>query len=165
MRDGEGTQRPVVYLDIDDVLIRWDGHHRESAPHAATFMRFLLQHFEVRWITSWCPGGTMREDRLVRLAEILDMETGELRAVRNPRAFPPEPFGMPPKYLAVDFEEARPWFWVEDAGVRKHSWDALERAGLQGHWIECNTSERPGDLQRVRALVEERLRHLEQEGS
>lgn len=164
MRSGEEIRRPVVYLDIDDVLIRWEGHHREAASHAAEFVRFLLQRFEVRWISSWCPEGTMREDRLVRLGDMLNLDPDELRPIRNPRAFEPEPFGRPPKYQAVDLEEARPWFWIEDEGVRAHSREALERAGLKDRWIECNTSRRPDDLLRVRKLLEKSLRHLNEEG-
>lgn len=141
--------RPIVYLDIDDVLIRWEGRRREAAPHAAEFLEWLLQHCEVRWITSWCPSGVMREDRLRTLAELLEIDQKDLRRIRNPRGFPSKPHGSPPKHHAIGFDEARPWIWIEDEHLHKCNIDELDRRGFADRHIECNTSRRPDDLIRV----------------
>jgi hypothetical protein len=149
--------QPVAYLDVDDVLIRWEGRYRDSAPHAQEFIAFLLERFEVRWITSWCPGGVMREDRLQKLAEILGVPIDELRHIRNPRAFPGKPHGYPAKHHAIDFGEQRRWVWIEDEHLHRCNFDELERRDVIDHYIECNTSRRPDDLLRVRAILEERF--------
>ena len=66
-----GARRPIVYLDIDDVLIAWPpSGGREAAPHASEFLRWLLEHVEVRWLTAWCPSGTMSDERRNKLARI-----------------------------------------------------------------------------------------------
>lgn len=150
--------RPVAYLDVDDVLIQWKGRHRMAAPHAANFLQFLREHFEVRWITSWCPSGEMSEDRLLTLAELLQVEPEVLRWIRNPRSFPGKPHGYPPKHYAIDFGDSRPWVWIEDEHLHKSNLDELARRGVRDRYVECNVSWRPDDLLRVRTLLEDRFR-------
>lgn len=67
-------QKPVLYLDVDGVL--WDlprdvnGKHCASTPIGAKgvreFIHFALEHFEVRWCTTWAMGGYMRPETLDR---------------------------------------------------------------------------------------------------
>lgn len=149
--------RPIAYLDVDDVLIRWEGRYRDAAPHAQEFVAFLLEHFEVRWITSWCPGGVMREDRLQKLAGILAIPVDVLRQIRNPRAFAEKPHGYPAKHHAIDFGEQRRWVWIEDENLHRCNLEELERRGATDRYIACNTSRRADDLLRVRVVLEERL--------
>jgi hypothetical protein len=99
----------------------------------------------------------MREDRVLKLAELLGMAPEELRGVQNPRAFPGKPFGYPPKHHGIDFDDPRPWVWIEDENLHKTNLDELERRDLADHYLECNTSLRPFDLLRIRALLEARF--------
>lgn len=155
---------PIVYLDVDDVLIRWEGRYRETAPGAADFLRWLLCYVEVRWLTSWCPDGRMRDDRLEELTRVLGMQREDLEAIHNPRPFPGRPFGYPSKHLAVAFDEARPWVWIEDEHLHKRNLDELARRGVAECYIECNTSRRPDDLARVRGILAERFGLPDPEG-
>lgn len=99
----------------------------------------------------------MREDRLHTLADLLGTEPEELRPIRNPRSFPLKPVGYPPKHHGVDFEERRPWVWIEDEHLHKCNFDELERQELLDCYIECNSSRRPDDLLRVRTPLEVRF--------
>ena len=152
-----GDVRPIVYLDIDDVLIRWDGRHAEAAPHAADFLRWLLCHCEVRWITSWCPDGEMREDRLRMLSKLLGMDPEELQQIRNPRRFAGKLHGYPIKHTAIEFSDRRDWVWIEDEHLAKDNLDELKTRGVADRYAWCNTSWNREDLLRVKGVLEERF--------
>lgn len=154
-------QKPICYLDLDDTLIRHTDGTRDNgvaAPGAAEFVRFLKHHFEVRWLTMWCPAGRLSDDAATRLSSILGLAPEELHAIRNPRAFLIGPH-CPFKHQAVDLEEAaagRPFVWVED------DLNAVDRSHLEAHGmlhchIPCNVSRDPARLAVVRALLAERL--------
>jgi hypothetical protein len=151
--------RPIVYLDIDDVLIAWPpSGGRQAAPHAAAFVRWLISSgIEVRWLTSWCPTGTLSDDRRRKLAGILGMGEEELRVIQNPHEFPGVPHRYPPKYRAVEMDSGRPWVIVHDEHWHKSNLDALSDAGRFESYIEINTSRRPGDLLRATAEIAARF--------
>lgn len=154
-----GSERPIVYLDIDDVLIAWPaGGGREASPHAAEFVRWLIgSDIEVRWLTSWCPSGVLSDERRVKLARILAMDPGEISAIRNPRAFAPI-HRYPPKHEAIDFETERPWLVVHDEHWHRDNVATLEAAGRLDRLIEVNTSRRPDDLLRAQREIARRLK-------
>ena len=152
-----GDIRPIVYLDVDDVLIRWEGRYCEAAPHAADFLRWLLCHCEVRWITSWCPDGEMREDRLRLLSEFLGMDPEELQQICNHKSFPGKAHGYPIKHVAIDFDDGRDWVWIEDENLAKANLDELTRRGVADRYIRCNTSWDPEDLIRVMDVLAQRF--------
>lgn len=153
----EQAPRPVVYLNVDDVLIRWEGRTRSPAPGVADFLVWLQRHHEVRWLTSWCPSGIMRPDRVSKLARLLEVREDQLQRIRNPRAFPAQPFGRPSKHLGIDWQDERPWVWIEDESLHVHNLDVLEQRGVRDRYIECNTSRRPDDLARVQEILGERF--------
>jgi hypothetical protein len=143
----------VVYLDIDDVLVRWEGRHREAAPGAAEFLRWLLEVAEVRWLSSWCPTGTMRPDRIATLAGLLSLPAHEIVGIRNPRGFRGV-HRYPPKHEAIDFGDTRTWIWLEDEHLHRSNLDELKRRGMGERYWHCNTSLDPHALQRVRLKIE-----------
>jgi hypothetical protein len=151
--------RPIVYLDVDDVLIAWPpSGGREAAPHSAVFLRWLIESgIEVRWLTSWCPSGTLRDDRREKLAGILGMNAEELGGIRNPRGFPPTPHRYPPKHEAIELDSPRPWVVVHDEHWHRANLDALEGAQRLDLLIEINTSRRPDDLLRASAEIAARF--------
>lgn len=155
-------RRPIAYLDVDDTIIRHPAPADSiAAPGADEFLRFLGRHFEVRWLTRWCPGGRMRDDQLVYLAELLRLSEEELRPIANPASFvdgePPE--GMPVKWRALDWraiEEGRPFVWIENALTREDR-ALLASKDLLDCYIHCDVTRDPQRLAEVRRMLEERF--------
>lgn len=142
----QADARPIVYVDIDDVLVAWPpGRGREAAPHAGSFLRWLLASgVEIRWLSSWCPSGTMTADRQADLAALLGVGPDELDGIENPMEFPSGPY--PKKHVAIDWETSRPWVVVHDERWHKANLDALEAAGKLDCYVRVDTSLRPDDL-------------------
>jgi hypothetical protein len=67
------SERPVLYLDVDDTLIMWNDAHPygKAAPWAREFVLWAVEHCEVRWLTMWCPAGRMAPHREAELALLL----------------------------------------------------------------------------------------------
>jgi hypothetical protein len=154
--------RPLVYLDVDDTILRRPTPQASlPAPGVTEFLRFLARHFEVRWLTRWCPGGRMRADQLDLLCERLGMPQEELSAIANPRAFLDEvgPEGSPVKWRALDWqaiEAGRPFAWIENA-LAPEDRAVLAQHGLLDHWIPCDVTARPDRLREVREILEQRF--------
>lgn len=116
--------RPILYLDIDDTLIIWslkvDGY---GAPMVNEFIKWALEHFEVRWLTMWCPSGELSnegaQELSYRTGEIIDPEV--FVNIKNPKGF------INNKTDAIDFDEVRPWVWVEDAMVYREKMEMIAR--------------------------------------
>lgn len=125
--------RPVLYLDLDDTLIAWpDG--RRGSPRAARgardFLCWALEHYEVRWLTTWCPDGRMEAGLLGDLARMLDLSPQTLEQVHG-----------------LDWSESqckldgiawmehvvlrRPFLWLED----EYGFGEREQAFLDAHGL------------------------------
>lgn len=112
--------KPVLFLDVDDTILGGKGPGRG----AADFIRWCKQHFEVRWLTMWCPDGKLGQHNGTMLAKYLDMDVEELLEIENPHPFPVDAyhFSLPrnwrDKSVSVKAMLAetpdRPWVWVED---------------------------------------------------
>jgi hypothetical protein len=153
-------QKPVCYLDLDDTLIRRpaDTPLGKAAPGASEFLRFLLRHFEVRWLTMWCPDGTMPEQGLGWLESFLGIPRDEFRHVRNSRSFTITPVARF-KWEAIDFDEAtagRPFVWLEE---RLHEADEehMGRHGFRDSFIECDVTANPHRLAEVHQILVRRF--------
>jgi hypothetical protein len=153
-------KKPICYLDLDDTLIRRPPEQPlgEAAPGATEFLRFLLRHFEVRWLTMWCADGIMSEEGLGWLESFFGIPRHELRHVRNERGFTITPTTRF-KWEAIDFAEAqagRPFVWLEE---RLHEIDAeqVERHGFRDCFIECDVTANPHRLAEVRETLVERF--------
>jgi hypothetical protein len=138
----EIQQKPrVMYLDVDDTLLvfnkSWAGF---GAPMVAEFIHWALEHFEVRWLTSWCPSGIMlpvtdglsgAENLSYRLN--YGVSTEILASIKNPKEW------FEYKTEAVDFEDPRPWVWVEDGLVYKER-ELLNNKNLLNNFYPTNVS-------------------------
>ncbi len=151
---------------MDDTLLRHPAPDLAlPAPGVAAFLRFLARHFEVRWLTRWCPGGRMREDQLRLLEQHLGVGADELRCIANPGAFTDEPAtwgaaGSPAKWPALDWpaiERGRPFVWIENA-LTPEDRAALAAHGRLGAWIPCDVTADPHRLTAVRHILRDRFR-------
>jgi hypothetical protein len=101
----------VMYLDCDDTLLVWTNKIPGfAAPMAAEFVKWSMEHFEIRWLTMWCPGGRMNQQGCEELSYRFGstIHPDVFRSFCNPRRF------ISKKTDAIDFDEPRPWVWVED---------------------------------------------------
>lgn len=102
----------IAYLDIDDTLLVWTNDHAGwAAPRADQFLIWLNEHFEIRWLTMWCPIGYLDEEKAQELSMRFNhkIDPAFFLSIRNPNSF------KSLKTDAVDFIESRPWVWIEDA--------------------------------------------------
>lgn len=108
------TKSRIMMIDLDDTLLVWtDKGMGFAAPAADEFMLWALEHFEVRWLTMWCPSGKLREhgarELSYRFGHRIPPEV--FAGISNPKRF------INNKTEAVDHDDSRPWVWVEDALV------------------------------------------------
>jgi hypothetical protein len=139
---------PVLYLDLDDTIISWEGGPH-AAPGAREFMVWAMGRFEVRWLTTWCPGGVMEEGLLGDLATMLRLPADDLRHIRG---FEWHEEGS--KLNGIAWLEhvvlGRPFLWIEDEyGVREGERSFLVEHGLSDRYRHCNVSQDPMALQRL----------------
>jgi hypothetical protein len=143
---------PVLYLDLDDTIISWEGGPH-AAPGAREFMVWAMDRFEVRWLTTWCPGGVMEEGLLGDLARMLQLPADDLRHIRG---FEWHEEGS--KLNGIAWLEhkvfGRPFFWLEDDyGFQYRERRFLARERLLGSYLHCNVTEDPHSLGRVHAWL------------
>lgn len=154
--------RPVMYLDVDDTLLRYpNGRERDPvvAEGAPEFFAWALDVYEVRWLTKWCRSGTMSGDLVDDFCRMLDVEPSVVHSVYGlDWSFSDTKLNAIAwlEHLALD----RPFLWVEDNyGVGTLERRFLAEHGLEGCWRRCNVTERPDALASLhRALLSERAR-------
>ena len=154
IQGAQSIQKPrVMYLDCDDTLIVWTNSVAGyGAPRAADFVNWALEHFEVRWLTMWCPSGRMRREG----AEELSYRFGGKIApevfgnIVNPNGF------IDLKTEGIDFNDPRPWVWVEDGMVLKERM-FLEDKRLTHNFYPSNVSRNVVALQKTWRLLAERF--------
>lgn len=139
---------PVLYLDLDDTLISWRGGNPHAAPGARDFMLWALEHYEVRWLTTWCPNGEMEKSLLADLCKMLKIETATLRRVRG------FDWQGHSKLDGIAWLEHivlhRPFLWVEDDfGFGERELHFLAAHGLLDRYRWCNVTEHPDSLIRI----------------
>ena len=151
--------RVVLYLDIDDTLVRHPPSGPRPAPGAAEFLAWALDTFHVRWLTRWCRDGIMREELVHSFCKMLDADPETIRTIRG-----------------LDWSESaskldgiawlehlvlgRPFLWIED----EHGLGDAERAfvELQGFTetcLCCNVTEDPEALRTLHRELVEREGH------
>lgn len=153
----EGTQpiqkSRLMYLDVDDTILVWSNAAiGYGAPRAADFINWALEHFEVRWLTMWCPSGKMRmegcEELSYRLGGKISPQT--FHDIVNPKGF------IDNKTEGVDFNDPRPWVWVEDGIVWKEQKELTDR-NMMGNFYKTNVSHNIVALQKTWRLLAERF--------
>jgi hypothetical protein len=142
------ASRPVLYLDIDDTLISWRGGSPHAAPGARDFLTWAVRLYEVRWLTTWCPGGDLDAALRSDLARMLQVGDDLLTRIR----------GLDWEGLAkidgIAWLEhlvlGRPFLWVEDEyGVGEREAAFLEAYGLADCYRWCNVTERADSLREI----------------
>jgi len=156
--DIEDKQKPrLMYLDVDDTLLVWNRLSTLPsgfpAPRAAEFITWALEHFEVRWLTMWCPSGIMDDGSARELAYRFNNKilADEFKSIQNPKAFE-----MKYKTDAIDFDDPRPWVWVEDDTLT-HEEDLLRGRNLYHNFYPTNVSIDPVRLQQTWRMLANRF--------
>lgn len=141
--------RPVLYLDLDDTLVSWATGAPRAVTGAGEFLAWALGHFEVRWLTTWCPGGEMPEDLLADLVKLLQVPAETVRGIRG---LDWSASGC--KLDGIAWLEhrvlGRPFAWLEDEkgfGERERSF--LEHYGLLSSYHRCNVTRDDRSLARA----------------
>lgn len=153
-------RRTVLYLDIDDTLLRYP-HGRDEPPvparGAPEFLSWAFERFEVRWLTLWCRGGRMADHLVTAFCKMLGTEPWVVADV-----------------LGVDWADSnsklngiawlehvvmgRPFLWVEDQyGLGDRERDFLEEQGFADSWINCNVTEEPEALRFLLERLQQEL--------
>jgi hypothetical protein len=154
--------RPVLYLDLDDTVISWEGGSPHAALGAGEFVRWALAHFEVRWLTTWCPGGEMDEKLLTDLGKMLSLPVDELREIRGG-----EWDREGSKLNGVAWLEhvvlGRSFVWLEDDyGFKEREREFLVANRLVDCYRHCNVTVDPACLTRVHAELRRWLQEMEE---
>ena len=140
----EPIQKPrVMYLDVDDSIIVWTNKvHGFAAPMADKFIEWALQHFEVRWLTMWCPSGKLSQEGAEELSYRFNskIQPDVFRNIVNPKQF------ISNKTEGIDFTDPRPWVWVEDGMVSYEKLE-MERRGMTENFYPTNVSKNAAVLQ------------------
>lgn len=122
-----------IYLDVDGVLLAHVEGRVALARHAPRFIDFLLDGFDVYWLTTHCrgeAGAVLNYLSGYAPAEVLD----RLRAVK-PTRFDV----LKTEALAGDF------YWLDDSPLEAEVAELRRRRAFD-RWIEVNTRARPDDL-------------------
>jgi hypothetical protein len=150
--------KPVLYLDIDDTLLmfpqqctrawaeQWPSG--EPAPGAGAFFLWALAHFEVRWLTMWCPGGVMYPASAARLGQLLAVPAEAIAACRGIDFRECDGWRKTNGIDWVEHRAGRPWVWVEDELLPDER-ELLRQRGGSAHWVPCHTSKYPHRLREV----------------
>jgi hypothetical protein len=130
------NKKPIMYLDIDDTIIVWTNHIAGfAAPKADEFIKWALEHFEVRWLTMWTPSGELSSagaDELeYRFNNTISAST--FLSIKNSKSF------INNKTEAIDFDTDRQWVWVEDSMVYTEKMEMIRRV-RDGNFYPTNVS-------------------------
>jgi hypothetical protein len=140
--------RPVLYLDLDDTVIRWTDGVPSGAAGIREFLHWALDAFEVRWLTRWARNGVMEPRLLHDLERMSAVPASRLAGIRG-----------------IDWHETdcklngiawlehtllqRGFLWLEDETIGTRATDFLARHGFADAHRCCNVSRDPHALQRL----------------
>lgn len=120
------TMKPILYLDVDGVILT---HEKRTQLGPALglkdFMHFALEHFEVRWCTSWAISGVMSPKNLEDLVNITKLPIDIWMKIKP--SLPWQNY----KTEAIDWDEikqGRPFVWLED-GILPEEEEKLHNLG------------------------------------
>lgn len=159
--------KPVMFLDVDDTLLGYPGGNAGSG--VKEFVRWAKEHFEVRWLTMWCPEGSISEavdfrfgGRLLpHLAQRMGMSESELAEIVNPHAFSTDLGGIGGEWrdksesvraMLAETPDRR-WAWVEDPflDVAEKRWLAAPEHGA--NYYETSVTHRADAVYRTADLL------------
>lgn len=151
---------PVLYLDLDDTIISWEAGKPHAGSGARDFVLWALDHFEVRWLTTWCPTGIMDEKLLRDLSSMIDVSVDRLREITG---FDWD--STKSKLNGIAWLEhivfGRPFIWIEDQyGFTDREGAFLEENDLLDRYLHCNVTEDRNALGRALLQLRGRLNDL-----
>jgi hypothetical protein len=174
------TERPILYLDVDGVLLRhpdrnqfanerefrdwWAKNPRGGAPLGVEgFLTWARSEFDCRWLTAWTCCGQMPDDMVCELAGYIGVNPDLLRGMDNPLPWHES------KTEGIDWaahERGVEWYWLDDDARRMER----EVRGLDEHraynrLIDCDTSKNADSLSYAQEFIERRHTNSEQDGS
>lgn len=147
-------KKRILYLDIDDTLLVWTNDIGGfAAPRAADFVHWALEHFEIRWLTLWCPSGRLQPHGAEELSYRFNYKVSKeiFASIHNPRMFQEMN-----KADGIDFDDPRPWVWVEDGALSNEQY-ILKSKGLWNNFYKTNVSQDRRMLQKTWRLLAERF--------
>lgn len=158
--------KPLMYLDVDDTLLMCRSKIK-AAPGAAQFLYWVTSHFEVWWLSMWCPGGPMLPERQLELSKLLGVPVSAIAEIPAARFWFPGGWydsGGPyrdkvRKTDGIDWAQidaGREWVWIEDGLIHAERTILRERKASLRH-IPCNVTANPRRLQAVAGLLEKRF--------
>lgn len=137
----KGEFPPVLYLDLDDTIVSWADGSPRRAPGVTAFLSWALERYEVRWLTTWCPGGRMEARLLADLTKLTGVPSERLRRVRGVS------WDGGSKLDGIAWLEhvvlRRPFLWVEDGSVRPEALRFLARHGFADRFRHCDVTRDP----------------------
>jgi hypothetical protein len=143
-------KRPVLYLDIDGVLQYADGNRWKPRLEAEQFLRWAVERFDCRWLTSWInPNQAVPKE--LGIAVPGGIEEVRWRQVNSGAHYP---------YKAAAIRDDEPWSWLEDDPSELDLAD-LKRRGKQSNLILVDPRKPYILLNQICPRLEERRRHHE----
>ena len=151
--DATDCPRPVLYLDLDDTIVSWATGEPRGAPGVDEFMMWALRTFEVRWLTSWTPGGQMEESLLVDLAKLTGVDVDLLRCIRG------LDWEGGSKLDGIAWLEhvvlERPFVWMEDGTLPDPALEFLRAHGFADCFVLCDVTRDEGALTRLHQRLDD----------
>lgn len=143
------SDKPVLYLDLDDTILTWAEGKPAPADGVRDFLLWALDRFEVRWLTRWARDGCMADDLLVDLGKLTGVEPARLRQIRGLDWS--EGSKLDGIAWAEHIVQDRPFIWIEDdnTGADHHSF--FERHEFTGSYRHCDVTRDPTALLRSHA--------------
>lgn len=127
---------PILYLDIDGVLIGADDHDLVPATDVERVLREARELCDVRWLSCWAMAGWLAPETEQELATRLNVPLELVSDIRNPKQF-----GCTSKDQGIDWEEheqGRRWAWFDDDLCNSEREIFIEKNALS-HYVEVNT--------------------------
>lgn len=150
--NAENGARAVLYLDVDDTIVSWQGGSPSGGPGAREFLEWALARFEVRWLTTWAPSGRMDERLLKDLSKMTKLPKERLRGIRG------LDWEGGSKLDGIAWLEhlvmGRPFIWIEDDTLPAEALEFLARFGFAPCFIRCDITRDPAALARLRSELE-----------
>jgi hypothetical protein len=145
----------TIYLDVDGVLLRRSPVNSsgfELSPGAEAFLAYLVESFDVRWLTTRCrhglPNDITRAFRHAMQVTDLPPKLTELINLVEPA------YWNVCKMEGIDLTAN--FYWIDDNPTPK-ALEVLAENGCLGRWIEARADHDANDLSRVCRVLEQRI--------